>query len=325
MSILRDAYKLCKEITQLEERLMIKNALSNIQSDDKYGGNALDYLARRHGLQVLSYLIIEQSHDQNYLMISQLPQEMRLIFEQWHMQLQILNNLCLRNVLEYIPACRIIADPYANELYQIEENHEVNTPLSIDIIEEFTQTFQQHPAIQNILSLDLDLIRLNEQSYIDNFNFFSSLFGDPNELFRLILSTPRKSPQQLMVYHILTILCLRDAISNLDQLLFQAMYRDRLPILNEDNIIQISGRASDILKNTITITYQTNDQVAPFLEPNNLVLVKVKETNYPIDGLFRVNNIQYDYSHSLGERNTVEMYEIDENLSCYSNLLQLMK
>jgi hypothetical protein len=103
----------------------------------------------------------------------------------------------------------------------------------------------------------------------------------------------------------------------LNELIFQAALVDKLPVFNNNNVLDYESLTAHLGGNGIALICQPDDVDIDI----GLVLIKDSTVTIPVD-LCRIEAIKVENSNELGDVAYVSARLIDEYLNPYSNLLK---
>jgi hypothetical protein len=187
-------------------------------------------------------------------------------------------------------------------------------------------SFAKHPGFEQALS-NLERVRHNAHygHYEQHFGeLFTQLYeagagGEVKWIEQYRRSKRVDDLDEVFVNHLIALICLRNAISNLDQLIYQGIFQTNLAYLNQTNIVDYVWTRGDGRFSVWTM-YLPIDELY-FIEPTDLVLVSLNTTPEFQDWVCNVLHLTW-----LGGNNdchSVEMIRIDENLDSYGDLLYI--
>jgi hypothetical protein len=218
-------------------------------------------------------------------------------------------------------------DPYSRFQYTIPFGS-----IEIDIlvekkIKDMAASFQKHPAIAMILGNPLPQIDdSNETKYIHAITKLidsllrAGILDAPAEFNEIFFEQNKDDPRRVITRQLIAIICVRQSLSILNQLIYQAILNDELSILNEDNIIDIIGPVSHTAGGGFSIILQPNWQTIT-TSLLDLVQIKCMASRMPIDQLCRVEGINHSYSGEFGSTEEFKLRTVDENLNPFGTLL----
>jgi len=339
MSILQEAYRVCKYIKSLPMREKVTRLIHNLHSaiptegtqNRSYG--ELGYLGGKASIQFLGYLIVNQKRDvledSPYpIRIGSLsPNELSLLEKTHRFILQIDKN-CRDYLGTILPNAVDAINPYLQHNYKFQHVSDKGIDLNLESIGNLCASFRQHPSlriirehlthtnnIHQIPKEHLSRVVLTILSRIDSYG----LFNVPPDLQQLEI-TVKKNSQGYHVGKILTALvALKTSLSILNQLLYQAFLYDKLVVLNQENVFQIEKHYRNFLGESISVSSQfLNHEI--FSNTGGIVLIKLRSNNHKIDGLYRIERINVSLSADFGSSMKIGLRRIDNNLNCYPGL-----
>jgi len=335
VTITKATYTLCKSVVAAQARqelqeLILKLSTSAGSSDGHFG-----YLARRQGCQLLGFLIVEQERATISLgslpvFILPLADSERMLFRSAHAEITHLNQLCVEPVLSRWPATRLALDPYSQHV-QLAESPKANPAkrlLSEVERAELTQAFVQHSGVRAILETPAALVGQLDDNQIRA--AVLSLLGlihqagvghVPSAIEQLAFQAPRNHPQRGVTRFFVALLSVRESLRSLNQMIYQAILADRVPVLDEDAVISVSDTHGNVLGTSAVIAFQP-DADTIVLEPGDIALVKPIANYHSLDGLARLEDLRFEHSRDYGSTYTVSTRLLDNDLSPFGNLVE---
>jgi hypothetical protein len=346
MSIRDDAYALCKIAFRaplkqaLRELVMELNRSSVTSSGNEVGTDAQNrslfgYLARGNRAQLLSFLLLamrsgQPLSDRVPMIIPSLLDEERELLARAHVQILRLNRECLAPLLSLLPHYTDAANPYG---------HLANVPLpdvagedllSSDAIADMARSFHSHPAFSVALGSNplspqhLEQFGLAQAVWqlVETINKAGTTY-EPKDVNDIIAKRPENSPSRIGLRHLAAIACLRQSLAMLDQLIFQALLSEKmkLPILDEENIIDPGQWITTDVSKGNTVIYQRDDR-SPHGINDYLILYIWPHGYEPIKELCHIENLRYEFSGEVGTKAFIALRTVDENLNPFGQLLR---
>lgn len=334
MSILPAVYKLTRSIqcTDLRQRLhqlihglMGSTSTGQFQQDRSMFG----YLGRKRRRQFLGFLEVDNLRSQEEaralpFTIPPLEDEERSLLHLAHRHLLALNQACLVGLDSMVAE---LANPYAitSELsplapseFQLFSQQEVSTVV---------EGFRQHPAYQVLERLSKDVIRsvpaVQIQQAVLQFTHRIRQAGVdhvPSD-FEVLHFPVRNSPQYVITQLLIAVMCLRESIFNLDQLVYQAVVNDQLNALTEDNIVNLRTISHLIGNGYIVECQPTGKELIS--DVGELILLKASiGGNHDINQLCCIEKKHTQISMETGTIITFGLRGIDEYLNPFRELLR---
>ena len=134
MSILGEAYKLCKAVQESPSRAMVKNLLESLNSVPQHDLNTeqdrshFGYIARQANAQILGYLMVDQERDKLNqgpypVRVPPLKDDERRILSGVHGKIADLNKRCTLPIIDNLPEYAKLIDPYNQYNYIYSEKY----------------------------------------------------------------------------------------------------------------------------------------------------------------------------------------------------------
>ena len=328
MSIQSDAYAMCKSIWTSPSRDRLKSVIKKLQALE------FGYIAQRQHAQILGFLVIDQrktdiEKKMQPLHIIPLEDEDRILLSRAHKNIVQLNIRCIAPLATELPQCIEAIDPYRKLKYEAPEIP-AGDILSEEVLAKMASSFYEHPAIKvAIQSAKPSSITMTKDKYIEAVSIFhdtlikAGAYDAPNAVIEIMLSKSKDSLQRIIARHITALTCIKASLSILDQLVYQAILSNKLPLLDQNNIIEIGQMSNNLVSNGLSLLYQPYEQLGK-VNVYDLVLVKIETPGLPLGQLWYVEAIHFEYSHEFGSSNELTLREVDENLNPFGHLLEHM-
>ena len=328
MSIRSDAYAMCKNVWDSPSRGRLQSVIKKLQASE------FGYLARGQHAQMLSFLVIDQRKPElekkiQPLHIIPLEDEDRILLSKTHKNIVQLNIRCIAPLATELPQCIKAIDPYRKFKYEITETPDGDI-ISEEVLAKMASSFHEHPAIKAVIqSVKSSTIKMTEDKYIEAVSIFyetlikAGAYDAPNAVIEIMLSKSKDSLQRIIARHITALTCIKASLSILDQLVYQAILSNKLPLLDQNNIIEIGQMSNNLVSNGLSLLYQPYEQLGK-VNVYDLVLVKIETPGLPLGQLWYVEAIHFEYSHEFGSSNELTLREVDENLNPFGHLLEHM-
>ena len=245
-----------------------------------------------------------------------------------HDEVLRLNRLCLSPLAAELPHCAEAANPYREYPHADSSAGARQLLFSEDDAEAMARSFHSHPAFEPILTRLSDL-RENPPKidYLEVVRSFDSQLtearprGDVKWAEPLNQAGRAGRSDEWFLRHVAALVCLRDSLANLNQLIYQAVFAEKLTELGEDDIIKFQGSYTNSGMG-ISLMYLRRSAAAFMIEPTDLILVSTRTGFGPLDKqLFRVET-QHDPPWGSGRPAYIELRRVDENLNAYGRLLR---
>jgi hypothetical protein len=110
----------------------------------------------------------------------------------------------------------------------------------------------------------------------------------------------------------------RASLDILNELIYQALWTNKLPVLDKNSIIKVGNLTSTFSGMGFTLKYQPNEKSG--FGDLGLILVKTTIHDREFD-LCRAEKVNVQVSQDFGDTVDISLREIDENLNPYKGLL----
>jgi len=328
------AYSLCKKVMATPQRETIRQVVRDItqvsaESKDRssFGYFVDNYMHQ----QILGYLVADRDKskfEKSFPPLSfsdTLTEDERLLFSGVHKEILKLNLACLTTVSKKLPPYYMGAlEPYTRFGYSIPSNAVEIDLFSLDDVNQMAELFAEHPAFLAIERSQQIIDKISSNTLLElvlKFNqLFSSAgpFGVPKELERISFFS-EDSEARLTYRHLSALISLRASLSVLDELIFQAILSNKLPVLDDTNIVYMQPVTSNIVGLGFSAAYQIDEQTFRFSP--GLILVKSTQPEFSFD-LCHIEYQEVAISEDYGDIGNIQLRVIDSDLNLYSNLLK---
>ena len=328
MSIRSDAYAMCKNVWDSPSRGRLQSVIKKLQASE------FGYLARGQHAQMLSFLVIDQRKPElekkiQPLHIIPLEDEDRILLSKTHKNIVQLNIRCIAPLATELPQCIKAIDPYRKFKYEITETPDGDI-ISEEVLAKMASSFHEHPAIKAVIqSVKSSVNKMTEEKYIEAVSIFygtlikAGVYNAPNDIINIMLGQSKNSLQRTIARHITALTCIQASLSVLDQLVYQAILSNKLPLLDENNIIEIGQMSNNLVGNGLSVIYQPGKQLF-MADICDIVLIKSENLYLPLGQLWQVEALHHEYSQEFGSNEELTLREVDENLNPFSHLLEHM-
>lgn len=344
MTIRRTAYDLCKTVWDSPKRSDVQELITDINtvSDpiQNLGNSRSSYgmVARQVNAQLAAYLHV---HDHKEEIAEKYPplrwtkqtlsnNERELLFEV-HCEIAAINRKLVTSLVEVHPSLENVLNPYIQ--YQLNETPvETITICDPDKLNSLAARFAEHPSmkIAEICKTKLDELieeneTLSEQKLIKGALDLDLAIKNAGPLkshkalWQMSIQFPHESRERYEFHLLAAITSIRASLWVLDELIFQALLVNQLPLLNEDNVIELSALTGSGVSTGYTIKFQPDSKSG--FGAIGLVLTKLEYDHHDFDlGIIEVANFQS--SQDFGDLFEVVIREVDKNLNPYNRLIR---
>jgi hypothetical protein len=338
VTILRSAYNVCGYVRQLPFRSSVARLMHRInfstagetnrdpRLDDlgMQGRNAeaqfAGYLAALQGLAT-SWDPASEQRGRGILENNELG-----LLEQAHQFILDINTLLVTNLNKRIG--ELIRGPYHQFTWLPPYQGTREYDFDCVAIAQLCQALGQHPAcsvisaiVPTLNEVVVDDISSRIQSQVEEIasrihtGGVEHVSSDIDNMIRLARTDAQRHYKLLAA-----LVALKCSLLNLDQLIYQAFQRDKLPVLDENSVFQVSSGWHSIGHYAVIRAIPTESTA--FLEPGDLVLVKAPlGEDKMIDNLYCMGGLQVSWSQDTGYECEYHMRRVDENLNCYERLI----
>lgn len=324
MSLKEATFSACRSLKDSPVREELSSAVINTNF------SGFGQAVRTLGLQFFGVLLVDQNRHAYEIKLETVPPEMIALFAFAHQSIVELNQECVRPIVEAIGNAHLAIDPYSE--FILEKQIPVSDQRIFDPDSTFNllTQFHLHPAI----SVAIDSFNTCNE-IVTAEHFYNDVIRYRNQLTE---HGPMHEPEWLDSYQrssgagpermhnrlMLALLCIRESLRNMDQLLFQSAIFDKLIKFDSNNLIDLSSTYSNGSGSCLGIVFHNgNFDVLHSMTFNSLNRIVLIEGAYGTDGnrLARVES----YSGSLGVSNApnyAELRLLDDNLNPFPGLLR---
>ena len=250
------------------------------------------------------------------------------VLEDAHRTIVRLNTECVASLTQELPYVAEGLSPYRGKREYTFETADSNMELFPgDETSALVRSFQAHPAIviasetagvlkgpltqANYTELILGLVR----SIVN-----AGPLNSPEQLQEIVRSQNKASPNRILVRHLCALVCLHASLDVLNQLLFQAIMKDKPPVLTEDVLIdnKFPG-SSHLVGEGRTFMYQLTDRNVHTM-PGDIVLIRAPSVDLNLTGQVTGSRITTEYGMTM----EIDIWVIDDNLNPFSSLLEII-
>ncbi|MCF6409560.1 hypothetical protein [Pseudalkalibacillus salsuginis] len=341
MSILKVAYELCKTVIKSplrEEVSVMMNEIKKFQEVqigeklDKYemGKTIRNQSAEKANIQFYGYLIADSKRkeiekefnrlvpelsQEHFDLLTKLQREFIFIDEK-------IINLLPSNLIH-----RSTLNPYSMYGNIVTKDGSFKSSLfTEEQLDRLKSSFRRHKGFQEIGKIPVDLYsELNKISdeKIENANhvftdrlYKAGVMTHPNDMLEAIRGAKRGNAV-IPVKYIFSLMCIRESIHTLNQLIYQAFLQDKLPVFNEDNLISIKSSSHLGGKG-----YSLKSQYEYSLKPRDLVHVIDPYDTNPFPILCQIESATISFNNEFGSHEDLKLRVIDEDLNPFQGILE---
>lgn len=329
MNLFQTADDLRKTIRQNPHIEQIKSIVLKLKSSSRGLGNKI------YPSPFIGMLLLDQEKIKAFFKKSPIEEfneweetDKKLLFD-IHKQMYLFNEMCIEPLKKEFPHTSYSVNPYLglNEIFGYYGDIEFPTLsdkfdeilFSKDEAMKIVSLFHKHPAFEVIFS-NLSEIKNNglqihtNQAVLDvekklmNLGTRKHLYEDREE---------RKN-KDIFTRYILALVCLRDSLSNINQIIYQGVLQENLASLTRDDVIDYTMSWTDSGAG-IALMYLIRNADLFCMEPTDLIILNL-ENNGLENKLCRVE-VQHT-SFSFGKPVYIDCRLIDNNMNSYYGLLR---
>lgn len=334
MSIKGECFNTAKKIWELELTSQVRKLLTDLNSTSEDKSNTLGdrshlgYIARRQRAQFMGYLIVDYKRD--YINeksgdnIPNISDKEREILKRANFILSYINKKSVENITDAIPNLTSTLSIYSNFEYPDYE-YKIEELINVSDFLPLIESIKECEITKNILNSPREFAcSIPSDSYLGASMEFNTrlqrkgVHEVPQDF--VDLNFDKNSPEFIARNLILSAMCLRQTLKNVATLLFQAFQIDRLPMLNENNIINIENYNSNLVGKGLTIAIQPNG-VEILTDVEDLILYKFKFHQEQEEGICLVEGLSTSFSQDYGWVQKYKLRVLNDNLNPYFNLI----
>lgn len=341
MSILNVAYELCRKVlnSSLKEDVSVMMDKINEFQDvevgeriDKYdmGRSIRNTSAEKANIQFYGYLVADSKRKeiekQFNCSVPQLSKEQNELLTRLHREFTYLDEKII-NLLPNNLNHRSVLDPYSMFDKVVKNKDDFNSSIFTD--EELTKlqsAFRKHRGFQEIGKIPVGLYsELNKISddkiesaiYVFTERFYKAgVMHFPDDMLDAIKNAKRDNTIIPLKYFV-SLMCIRESIQTLNQLIYQSFFQNKLPVYNEDSLINISNSSHLGGKG-----YSLKSQFKYHLKPKDLALVIDPYETEPSPILCQIESVSISMNKDFGSHEDLKLRVIDEDLNPFFGILE---
>ena len=337
MSIRDAAYQLCKSVRQSASADGLANVILGLQTSKSAvsdsGRSILGLYARKQYIQILGYLIIDQNRERinsaenSPLLTSPLKDNERNFLAWAHQKIVELNHRCIEPLLKVIPQCVLAVDPYNRFIYEKPESSVFPELFDANAASSLIKAFHSHPGINIALSTSEPYRgKITENQYgnyiveLEDFILKDGPLTSSDE----VRSLREKREFNSFNHHMLAIMCVRDSLYNLNQLIYQAIFTSKLFVLGEENVIDVGAETVHSTGLGVGLVFQpTRFSMLDYLMVDRklIVLLKGSLLRREENLLVRIEELREEFFGAYGKTYLAELRQLDEHLNSFPGLL----
>lgn len=325
----------CKLISTSDFRKPINSSINGItfatpDNDDPKNRVMIGYHAREwvnQANQFRNFILVHERnpdfkppHKMPGWDFSLTPEELNN-FTLGHNTLKHLNYKLAEKLYTQLPQFQGLLDVYGQRYDKFVYPHSERLDLGDSLISTMADTFNLSPAIETIYSVNRALTKQIGTGFLEAIISLEERLHKERlaskevdrEWFDARTATMRGDREGELTKALLAFVAARASIKNMNQLLFQSFYIDRLATITEDAIYKFEHGNSNYLCRYGSIGYQMDS--APISQPNEIIQISVNTKNTKFKSLV----IPRNYSMSMGGEDgnivEIEFVKLDQHLN----------
>lgn len=184
------------------------------------------------------------------------------------------------------------------------------------------QAFWEHPTYKEIVALLPDAANLCCVQHMQAVWQMKQRLLEvgphtiPEELWEVHSMEPEDSKRRRFSRYIGALVCVRDILENLNQLIYQAILNDTMFELNDENIIHLAPFTMNMLGRGILVTYLADHRLH-IRECTDVVKVDCSFQDERLDTIARIESLCTEPSPSFGEGERYDLRVLDPDLNSF--------
>jgi hypothetical protein len=229
------------------------------------------------------------------------------------------NNLIHKSVL----------NPYSMYESIVIKEDDFNSSLFTDeILDKLKNAFRKHKGFQEIGKIPVgiysELNKISSEKVENIICFFTDRLYKagathfPDDMLDALRNAKRDNTLVPLKYFI-SLMCIRESIRVLNQLIYQSFLQDKLPVYNEDNLIKIESASHFGGKGFSLIAQHTYN-----VKPKDLVLIIDPYEEKPLPILCQAESVTINFNIEFGNYEDLKLRVIDKDLNPFYGILETM-
>lgn len=326
-------FALCKYLVVLPVRSDIKKCLLAItvsNEDDERNRSMIGYYSRQyieHGNQFVNLLLIHERNE-DIKPPHKLPgwdfslSEAELYnFVLAHNTIKYVDSYICSKVYQDFPQLLGLMDVYGYNFEDAKYAHRDVIELDSDLLQRLRQAFQGTAAVETIYSVKREYIKFVNPTLRDglmqmeNKIHTEDMTGEKldDDYFNLQTQTMRGDKEGEILKTFLALLAARSIIKNMNQLLYQAFYYDKLLSIGSDATYKLESSNSNYLCRYGRIGYQLES--ASIFHPNQIVLIVVKTPKRDFKSLVIPRGMEIKMAGDEGNVSEFDFIKLDKDMN----------
>ena len=312
------------------------NTSSGMGQDGAGAGGGFGYAARQQRAQVFGYLLVDQEcrrlgAAQPLRELSPLRADERSVLSAAHAEFAELDSACVSSLEKAIPGVSAAVNPYSGLIALARGVQPSDDRLfPSDAIKSIAAAFGRLPPLAVAVSTASSFpnpipVEECERAVLvfDRDINTRGVWESPPDLEAFFHREPPDSPRRAIYVHLLALLCTRECLRVVNQILFQAILVDKLGALNGDSIVSHKKHGSNLIGQGVTVEYVPSAGIG-FAEPGDVLVLDQQPPALAMHALCVVEQLRMEMSPEVGWVNEVTLRVLNESLCPYSGLFSLV-
>lgn len=332
MNIKTETYNMCKEIKKIELRNRVRGLIDELNISSKKNKGASNdrseygYIARNQNAQFMGYLLVDEKREEieknSPSKVPEIELEEKELLKKAHYIIKYLNVKLTHSIVERVPHLKSTLNPYSQFSYP-EFTIDITQIIDISTFDSLIEAVSNCNVIKNINNTPNKLTQnIPSEKYLDPVLAFIKKierYGVHNtpEDFK-DLNFREDSSEYILNKLLFSLMSFRKILENINQLIYQAFFMDKLVVLNDNNIINILENNTHMIGQGLTILIQPIGREI-FTNSRDIILVRHNFSN--INELCVVEGETISFNIELGNQIEFKLRTVDDNLNPYFGLI----
>lgn len=333
-------FNLCKKVSKCAETQKIKDLIHNLsvvvensEDDPKVFKRPphgdLAYIGAHQKIQFLGYLFADEAVDdinkKEPFLATALDEDEREIIEAAHKTIRLFLDECLAEVKRKYPKIAILVDPYSQYRKPMDRGNAKAFLSQIDLAE-CVEAFKQGKVYKKIITNEAlylfngikdpivhQLVSAQNKQFSDDMDTVSK---ETEDFFKKLYTNPHFGVADVLMLYTSYCYALRKSLELAVQMLYEAILGLDMPVMNNDNIINLANHQNNIVYEKYVVL--TQEVMLGFAGSGvgsmALLTCDLSETNH-IKEFGEMIAITVNLVGEFGSSSKVTMVTVDEELN----------
>lgn len=336
MSVRSECFTVCKEIKGLRIREEVKKILESINlSHENEIGTKRDrsifgHFARKQHCQFMGYLLVDHKRseiEKKYpFSIPELQHSELQSIRTAHALVRYINTTAVEDLIKRSPYFSKSLNPYSLASYP---DYTVNLDESINInmLQGLITSIKESRVVSHLLSAPIEIVnRIPNDKYhevvLEFINRIETMGVNisPEDFSKRNRFLAKPTTQEMLLDVFCSLMSLRKMLYNVNQLIYQAFYNEKLLFLTEENIINILNNTAHSVGKGLTVLSQP-DIYSHTPELGEIIVIKIEHKDFQLNELCAVEAINSKFEFEDGHTDKLDLRVIDDDLNPYFSLI----